>query len=135
MARVGLMAKSAKPSAPATIAKSLTAREKVALFCAASDCSTFRDERSLSPRVLFPPPQRLGVGRDGLRTGRPRSAAIYPRQPLVRLCAIFAWQAKSHWLSFQTDQASQLVRRGKQTKMEDHSGRGRQMGIFIDQAR
>jgi hypothetical protein len=31
------MAKSAKPNEAAMIAKSLTAREKVALFCAASD--------------------------------------------------------------------------------------------------
>jgi len=37
MDRAGLMAKSAKPNAAATIAKSLTAREKVALFCAAAD--------------------------------------------------------------------------------------------------
>jgi len=37
MDRAGVMAKSAKPDAAAMIAKSLTAREKVALFCAASD--------------------------------------------------------------------------------------------------
>jgi len=35
--QAGLMAKPAKPDAAAKIAKSLTAREKVALFCAASD--------------------------------------------------------------------------------------------------
>ena len=46
-----------------------------------------------------------------------------PNRPPLIAKLFSRWQAKSHGLSIQTDQASKLVRRGKRTKMENHSGR------------